>query len=93
LAQAHHGFHEIDLLFIESIKEILVCSPNPLWCDYFSDVATTEPWGTDSDASVPQVVVSGGYPTTYTDQSRRDRIPTHQVDFLGWNLRQIDKLT
>jgi predicted TIM-barrel fold metal-dependent hydrolase len=49
-------------------------------------------WGTDWGASVPQQWWPGGYPTTYVDQSRRDGIPAHQVDFFGWSLRQLDKL-
>lgn len=49
-------------------------------------------WGTDWGASVPQQWWPGGHPQTYVDQSRRDGIPAHQVDFWGWSLRQIDKL-
>lgn len=49
-------------------------------------------WGTDWGASVPQQWWPGGKPTTYVDQSRRDGLPTHQVDFFGWSLRQLDKL-
>jgi len=49
-------------------------------------------WGTDWGASNPQQWWPGGKPATYVDQSRRDGIPTHQVDFFGWSLRQVDKL-
>jgi hypothetical protein len=48
--------------------------------------------GTDSDASVPKVVVPGGYPTTYRIKATGPRIPAHQVYFFGWSLRQIAKL-
>jgi len=49
-------------------------------------------WGTDWGASLPQQWNPGGNPETYVDQSRRDGIPAHQVDDIGWSLRQVDKL-
>jgi predicted TIM-barrel fold metal-dependent hydrolase len=49
-------------------------------------------WGTDWGASIPQQWQPGLYPETYANQSRRDGIPTHQIDVFGWSLRQLDKL-
>ncbi len=49
-------------------------------------------WGTDWGASIPVQWRPGGYPGTYFDQSRRDGLPVHQVDYQGWSLRQLDKL-
>ena len=49
-------------------------------------------WGTDWGASIPVQWRPGGYPKTYFDQNRQQGLPTHQVDYLGWSLRQLDKL-
>jgi predicted TIM-barrel fold metal-dependent hydrolase len=49
-------------------------------------------WGTDWGAAHPVQWWPGGHPTTYMDQSRRDGIPAHMPDIMGWSLRQLDKL-
>jgi len=49
-------------------------------------------WGTDWGASIPQQWQPGGYPEVYASQSRKDGPPAHQVDYWGWQLRELDKL-
>lgn len=49
-------------------------------------------WGTDWGASIPVQWRPKMYPTTYFDQNRQQGLPTHQIDYFGWSLRQLDKL-
>ena len=48
-------------------------------------------WGTDWGASIPQQWMPGFRPGSYADQSRRQGIPAHQVDYFGWSLRQLGR--
>lgn len=49
-------------------------------------------WGTDWGASIPVVTRFGSSPQTYPVQSRREGIVPHQVDVMGWSLRQLSRL-
>ena len=49
-------------------------------------------WGTDWGASIPTYTQLGGRPQTYALQVRRDGIVTHQVDVMGWSLKQLARL-
>ena len=49
-------------------------------------------WGTDWGASIPVVTQWGGNPQTYSVQSRKGGIVPHQIDIMGWSLRQIANL-
>lgn len=48
-------------------------------------------FGTDWGASIPQQWVPGFKPASFADQSRKQGIPAHQVDYYGWSLRQLGK--
>jgi len=48
-------------------------------------------FGTDWGASIPQQWVPGFHPSSFADQSWRQGIPAHQVDYYGWSLRQLGK--
>ena len=48
-------------------------------------------FGTDWGASIPQQWLPGFRPSSYADQSRRQGLVAHQVDYYGWSLRQLDK--
>jgi predicted TIM-barrel fold metal-dependent hydrolase len=49
-------------------------------------------WGTDWGASIPTQTQIGQYPQTFGAQVRRDGIVTHQVDVMGWSLKQVGRL-
>lgn len=49
-------------------------------------------WGTDWGASIPQQWWPGGYPEVYADQNRHLGPPAHQVDYYGWQYRELMKL-
>ena len=49
-------------------------------------------WGTDWGASQPTYTHIGVYPQSYTMQVRKDGIVTHQVDIMGWSLKQLQSL-
>jgi predicted TIM-barrel fold metal-dependent hydrolase len=49
-------------------------------------------WGTDWGASIPIIYQPGRYPPTYANQFRSWGLPAHQIDVMGWSLRQLDKL-
>ncbi len=46
-------------------------------------------WGTDWGASIPTYTQIGCYPQTYAMQIRKAGIVTHQVDVMGWSLKQL----
>jgi predicted TIM-barrel fold metal-dependent hydrolase len=46
-------------------------------------------WGTDWGASIPTHTHIGAKPQTYGMQVRKDGIVTHQVDVMGWSLKQL----
>lgn len=46
-------------------------------------------WGTDWGASQPTHTHIGAYPQSYTLQVRKDGIVRHQVDIMGWSLKQL----
>ncbi|MBW1944051.1 MAG: amidohydrolase [Deltaproteobacteria bacterium] len=49
-------------------------------------------WGTDWGASIPVQTQLGMTPQTYAAQVRKDGIVTHQVDVMGWSLKQVSRL-
>ena len=49
-------------------------------------------WGTDWGASIPQQWWPGGYPDVYPDQNRHLGPPAHQVDYYGWQMKELLKL-
>ncbi len=49
-------------------------------------------WGTDWGASQPTHTHIGVYPQCYTMQVRKEGIVTHQVDIMGWSLKQVSRL-
>ena len=49
-------------------------------------------WGTDWGASIPQQWWPGGYPDVYPDQNKHLGPPAHQVDYYGWQYRELMKL-
>jgi predicted TIM-barrel fold metal-dependent hydrolase len=49
-------------------------------------------WGTDWGASIPTYAHIGAHPQTYGMQIRKGGIVTHQVDVMGWSLKQIARL-
>jgi len=49
-------------------------------------------WGTDWGASQPLQTHLGAYPQTYVMQVRKEGIVTHQVDIMGWSLKQVARL-
>jgi len=49
-------------------------------------------WGTDWGASQPTYTHIGAHPQTYTFQVRSEGIVTHQVDIMGWSLKQVNRL-
>lgn len=49
-------------------------------------------WGTDWGASIPTHTHIGTHPQTYGAQVRKGGIVTHQVDVMGWSLKQLVKL-
>jgi predicted TIM-barrel fold metal-dependent hydrolase len=49
-------------------------------------------WGTDWGASIPTYTHIGAYPQTYGMQVRKGGIVTHQVDVMGWSLKQVMRL-
>lgn len=49
-------------------------------------------WGTDWGASIPTQTHIGASPQTYGMQVRKDGVVTHQVDVMGWSLKQLSRL-
>jgi predicted TIM-barrel fold metal-dependent hydrolase len=49
-------------------------------------------WGTDWGASIPTYTHIGAHPQTYGMQVRKGGIVTHQVDVMGWSLKQLIRL-
>lgn len=49
-------------------------------------------WGTDWGASIPIHTQYGAKPNTYAVQLRKQGIVEHQVDIMGWSLKQISRL-
>jgi len=49
-------------------------------------------WGTDWGASIPVYTQHGQKPNTYAVQLRKQGIVEHQVDIMGWSLKQISRL-
>jgi predicted TIM-barrel fold metal-dependent hydrolase len=49
-------------------------------------------WGTDWGASLVVYAQPGRYPSSYLYQIRHHGPPSHQPDYFGWSLRQVDKL-
>lgn len=49
-------------------------------------------WGTDWGASIPQQWMPGSFPKVYGDQNIKIGPPAHQVDYWGWQLRELGKL-
>jgi predicted TIM-barrel fold metal-dependent hydrolase len=49
-------------------------------------------WGTDWGASIPIHTQLGCKPQTYAVQIRKQGIVTHQVDVMGWSLKQVARL-
>jgi predicted TIM-barrel fold metal-dependent hydrolase len=49
-------------------------------------------WGTDWGASQPTYTHIGAHPQSYTYQIRKEGIVRHQVDIMGWSLKQLASL-
>jgi len=49
-------------------------------------------WGTDWGASIPVHTQLDSHPQTYAVQKRREGIVPHQVDIMGWSLKQVSRL-
>lgn len=49
-------------------------------------------WGTDWGASIPIQTQLGSTPQTYAVQVHKEGIVTHQVDVMGWSLKQVSRL-
>ncbi len=49
-------------------------------------------WGTDWGASIPIQTQIGQYPQTFGAQVSRHGIVPHQVDVMGWSLKQVGRL-
>ena len=49
-------------------------------------------WGTDWGASIPIHTQLGAQPQSYAVQIRKQGIVTHQVDVMGWSLKQVSRL-
>ncbi|HUT73110.1 MAG TPA: amidohydrolase family protein [Desulfatiglandales bacterium] len=49
-------------------------------------------WGTDWGASIPIYTQLGSNPQTYAVQVHKEGIVTHQVDVMGWSLKQVSRL-
>ena len=49
-------------------------------------------WGTDWGASIPIYTQLGSNPQTYAVQVHKQGIVTHQVDVMGWSLKQVSRL-
>lgn len=49
-------------------------------------------WGTDWGASIPIYSQPGHKPASYAMQLIKQGVPTYQVDFWGWSLRQLSRL-
>ena len=49
-------------------------------------------WGTDWGASIPIHTQLGLNPQTYAVQIRKEGLVTHQVDVIGWSLKQVSRL-
>jgi predicted TIM-barrel fold metal-dependent hydrolase len=49
-------------------------------------------WGTDWGASIPIYAQPGQKPSTYAMQLIKEGVVQHQVDMMGWSLRQLSRL-
>ena len=49
-------------------------------------------WGTDWGASIPIQTQLGQKPQTFAAQVHKDGIVPHQVDIMGWSLKQVSRL-
>jgi len=49
-------------------------------------------WGTDWGASIPTQMQLGQHPQTFGAQVGRHGIVPHQVDVMGWSLKQVSRL-
>jgi predicted TIM-barrel fold metal-dependent hydrolase len=49
-------------------------------------------WGTDWGASIPTQTQIGQHPQTFAAQVGKEGIVTHQVDVIGWSLKQVSRL-
>ncbi|MFH1490588.1 MAG: amidohydrolase family protein [Pseudomonadota bacterium] len=49
-------------------------------------------WGTDWGASIPTQTQIGQYPQSFGAQVSRHGIVPHQVDVMGWSLKQVSRL-
>lgn len=49
-------------------------------------------WGTDWGASIPTQTQIGQYPQTFGAQVGKHGIVPHQVDVMGWSLKQVSRL-
>jgi len=49
-------------------------------------------WGTDWGASIPTQTQIGQHPQTFAAQVSKEGLVTHQVDVMGWSLKQVANL-
>ena len=49
-------------------------------------------WGTDWGASQPVITQIGNNPQSYVMQVHKEGIVKHQIDVMGWSLRQLSRL-
>ena len=49
-------------------------------------------WGTDWGASIPTQTQIGQHPQTFAAQVGKEGLVTHQVDVMGWSLKQVSRL-
>ena len=49
-------------------------------------------WGSDWGASQPIQTRLGNYPQSFSMQVHKEGIVRHQVDVMGWSLKQVDRL-
>jgi predicted TIM-barrel fold metal-dependent hydrolase len=88
--------------FYDEVVHVLAAHDNVyaetgLWWRELYEKPLTDPnvgpdkllWGTDWGASLTFHYQPGRTPPSYPVQIRREGLPTHQVDFWGWSLREI----
>jgi predicted TIM-barrel fold metal-dependent hydrolase len=49
-------------------------------------------WGTDWGASIPTQTQIGQHPQTFAAQVSKEGLVRHQVDVMGWSLKQVSRL-
>ena len=49
-------------------------------------------WGTDWGASIPTQTQIGQHPQTFAAQVGKEGLVRHQVDVMGWSLKQVSRL-